>query len=156
MIRAAVLKVTKTIAEFRASSRKKYCVPAKVWFEPQKDLINFKSPNLGMFILGRTIDLSDSGMSLLVPAIRIKEDYLVGQDRTLNIELDLVGRKVRMTAIGRRYEPTESEVADDKFLVGIEIIEFREEDRKTYQHFLNNGNSIIKSMAASMEFGLDQ
>jgi hypothetical protein len=155
MIRDAVLKVTKTIAEFRASARKKYRVPAKVWFEPQKDLLNFKSPNLGMYLLGRTLDLSDSGMSLLVPAIRIKEDYLVGQDRTLNIELDLVGRKVRMTAIGRRYEPTESEITDDKFLVGIEIVEFRDEDRKTYQHFLNNGNKILKSMSSSMEFGLD-
>jgi PilZ domain-containing protein len=155
MIRDAVLKVTKTIAEFRASARKKYRVPAKVWFEPQKELLNFKSPNLGMYLLGRTLDLSDSGMSLLVPAIRIKEDYLVGQDRTLNIELDLVGRKVRMTAIGRRYEPTESEITDDKFLVGIEIVEFRDDDRKTYQHFLNNGNKILKSMSASMEFGLD-
>ena len=155
MIRDVVLKVTKTIAEFRASSRKKYRVPAKLWFEPQAELLNFKSPNLGMFILGRTSDLSDSGMSLYVPAIRINEDYLVGQDRIVNVELDLAGRKVRMKVAGRRYEPTDSQVKEDKFLVGVEIIEFRDEDRKTYQHFLNNGTNIIKSMSASMEFGLD-
>lgn len=155
MIRDALLRVTKTIAEFRASARKKYRVPARVWFEPQNEFLNFKSPNLGIFLIGRTRDLSATGVSFNVPAIRIKEDYLVGQDRILNMELDLAGRKVRMKLIGRRYESIESDATDDKYVVGAEIIEIREEDRRTYEHFLNHGNKIIKSMAASMEFGMD-
>lgn len=155
MIRDAVLKVTKTIAEFRASSRKRYRLPAKIWFEPQPNTVNFHSPNLGIFLIGRTRDLSTSGISFHLPAIRIKEDYLVGQDRILNVELDLAGRKVRMQVIGRRYEHTECERPDDKFLLGAEIVNIRDEDRRTYEHFLNHGNKIMKSMAASMEFGLD-
>jgi hypothetical protein len=156
MIRNAVLKVTRTIAEMRSSARKKYRLPMKVWFEPQVNTVNFVSPNAGIFLLGRTRDLSSTGISFFVPAIRIKEDYLVGQERILNIEIDLAGRKVRMKAIGRRYEPTESEVTDDKFVVGAEITEMRDEDRRTYEHFLNHGSKIMKSVAASMEFGLDQ
>lgn len=155
MIRDVVLKVAKTIAEFRASSRKKYRVPVKIWFEPEKNTVNFKSPNLGVFLLGRTSDLSTSGLSFHAPSIRIKEDYLVGQDRTLNMELDLAGRKVRMKVVGRRYEQIASEVTDDKYVVGAEIVEMRDEDRRIYEHFLNYGNKIMKSVAASMEFGLD-
>lgn len=155
MIRNAVLRVTKTIAEFRADSRKKYRVPVKIWFEPDANNLNFRSPNLGIFLLGRTRDMSHSGLSFFVPSIRIKEDYLVGQDRLLKMELDLAGRKVRMKVAGRRYETTENEITDDKYIVGAEIVEMADEDRKTYEHFLNHGNKIIKSMAASLEFGLD-
>lgn len=155
MIRNAVLRVTKTIAEFRADSRKKYRVPVKIWFEPDANNLNFRSPNLGIFLLGRTRDMSHSGLSFFVPSIRIKEDYLVGQDRLLKMELDLAGRRVRMKVAGRRYETTENEITDDKYIVGAEIVEMADEDRKTYEHFLNHGNKIIKSMAASLEFGLD-
>lgn len=155
MIRDAVLRVTKSIAEFRADSRKKYRVPVKIWFEPDANNLNFRSPNLGIFLLGRTRDMSHSGLSFFVPSIRIKEDYLVGQDRLLKMELDLAGRKVRMKVAGRRYETTENEITDDKYIVGAEIVEMADEDRKTYEHFLNHGNKIIKSMAASLEFGLD-
>jgi len=155
MIRDAVLRVTKTIAEFRADSRKKYRVPVKIWFEPDARYLNFHSPNLGIYLLGRTRDMSHSGLSFFVPSIRIKENYLVGQDRTLNMELDLAGRKVRMKVVGRRYEAIDGEVTDDKFVVGAEIIEMHDDDRKTYEHFLSNGNKIIKSVSASMEFGLD-
>ena len=155
MLRDAVLKVTRTLAEFRSSPRKKYRVPVKVWFEPERNTVNFVSPNIGIYLLGRTRDLSSTGISFHAPSIRIKEDYLVGQERILNVELDLAGRKVRMKVIGRRYEQTASEVTDDKFLVGGEIIEMRAEDRKTYEHFLNHGTKIMKSVGASMELGLD-
>ena len=60
-----------------------------------------------------------------------------------------------MKCMGRRYEPTESQITEDKFVVGAEIVEMRDEDRRTYEHFLNHGNKIMKSVAASMEFGLD-
>jgi len=156
MIRDAVLKVTRAFAEMRSSSRKNYRLPMKVWFEPVKNTVNFVSPNLGIFLLGKTRDLSTTGISFFVPAIRIKEDYLVGQERTLNVELDLAGRKVQMKVIGRRYESTENDAGDDRFVIGVEIVEMREEDRRTYEHFLNHGNKIMKSVAASMEFGLDQ
>jgi hypothetical protein len=139
----------------RASPRKKYQVPAKIWFEPQINTVNYTSPNLGIFLLGRTRDLSSTGVSLYLASIRIKEDYLVGQDRLLNLELDLAGRKVRMKLVGRRYEHTEGDTAEDKFIVGAQIVEMRDEDRKTYEHFLNHGNKIIKTMTASMELGLD-
>jgi hypothetical protein len=155
MIRDAVLRVTRTFAEMRASARKKYEVPAKVWFEPQFNTLNFKSPNTGIFVLGRTRDMSSTGVSFYLPAIRIKEDYLVGQDRLLNVELDLAGRKVRIKAVGRRYEHTDMDRTEDKFIVGVEIADMREEDRRTYEHFLNHGNKIIKTMTASMELGLD-
>jgi hypothetical protein len=156
MIRDAVLKVTKTIAAFRAHPRKKYRVPVKVWFEPDANTVNFKSPNLGVFLLGKTADLSLGGIAFYAPSIRIKEDYLVGQFRILNVELDLAGRKVHMKVVGRRYEQVASDlVTDDRYLVGAEIVEISNEDRKTYEHFLNHGNKIIKTMAASMELGLD-
>src|SRR6266700_3778662 len=102
MLRDAVLKVTKTIAALRAHPRKKYRVPVRVWFEPEANTVNFRSPNLGIFLLGRTSDLSAGGIAFYAPSIRIKEDYLVGQERILNVELDLAGRKVRMKVVGRR------------------------------------------------------
>ncbi len=150
MIREIVYKVTRTITQRRASARKMIPVPAKIWFEPEKLYLNYKSPNEGLFISGETSDMSATGIGFLVSAIRIREDYLVGQERILNVELDLAGRKVRMQVIGRRYERVGIHLSNEKYVIGAEILNMSDDNRKTYEYFLRNGNKLMKTMGAGV------
>ena len=101
---------------------------------------------------GETVDVSKTGIAFLVPQIRIKENYLVGQDRPLNVEIDLPGGKVRMRVVGRRYEREGIHLSDERYLVGAEIIDMSKQDRDTYNQFLRYGGKRGPRRPRGMRF----
>jgi len=90
-------------------------------------------------IYGETEDISRTGIGFIVPAIRIKEKYLVGQQRDLNVEIDLPTGKVYMRAIGCRYEKVGIHISAERFFVGAQIVSLSGPDRENYETFLTNG-----------------
>ena len=153
MIRSLVNKITGLIAERSHSPRKKCELPVRVWFDPMK-LAGFKVTSAeGIYMSGETVDLSKTGVAFMVPQIRIKENYLVGQERLLNVEIDLPGGKVRMRVIGRRYEREGIHISDERYMVGAEIVEMSKQDRDTYNQFLRYGGRRGRSGAPSLAQG---
>ena len=139
MIRSLVNKITGLIAERSHSPRRKCEAPVRVWFDPLK-LRGFTVTSAeGIYMSGETVDVSKTGIAFLVPQIRIKENYLVGQERPLNVEIDLPGGRVRMQVIGRRYEREGIHLSDERYLVGAEIVEMSKQDREIYNQFLRYG-----------------
>ncbi|HSU26163.1 MAG TPA: hypothetical protein VLI65_09285, partial [Pyrinomonadaceae bacterium] len=101
---------------------------------------------------GETVDMSDSGIGFLVSSIRINEKYLVGQNRPLNVELELAGKKVRMRVMGVRYERVGVHLSTEHYLIGAAIEEMAQKDRAAYEHFLNNGKKLLQSYKPALEF----
>ncbi len=155
MLRELVSRFSSTIAERRASVRKKYNVPVKVFFAPDKDGVKQVRSWDDAFLSGETADVSATGIGFVVSAIRIRDRYLVGQERTLNIELDLSGTKVRMQVRGRRYEKIGIHLSVEKYLVGAEIIAVDEADKSAYEHFLAHGHKSSGKLAAVLELGAE-
>ena len=151
MIRELVSRFSRTITERRASVRRKFTVPVKVCFAPEKNKANLTMSCEEAFLAGETVDLSESGIGFIVSSIRIKEKYLAGQERLLNVELDLAGKRVRMQVMGMRYERVGIHVSTEKYLVGAAIVEMNEEDRDAYDHFLNNGKKLMQNYSPAME-----
>ena len=152
MIRKLVSKLNKSITERVVSPRKKYEVPIKIWFEPDKSTGRLKSPE-SLIMTGETKDLSRSGVGFIVAAIRIQENYLVGGGRVLNAELDLPGGKIQMKIVGMRYEEVGQHISTARFLVGARITEMSPENREAYEHFLRYGN---KHKKGSLAYGIDK
>ena len=155
MIREIASLFSRTLIERRASVRRKHQVPVKVCFTPEKNTANLTASCEEQFLSGETIDVSETGIGFVVSTIRIKEKYLVGQARELNVELDLPGRKVMMRVLGRRYEKVGIHVSTEKYLIGAEITEMRSDDRLAYQVFLKNGNKMLKNVSPAFELGID-
>ena len=153
MIRKLVSKFSKSITERVVSPRKSYEVPIKIWFESDRNTGRLKTPVESMFITGETRDLSRSGIAFIVPAIRIHENYLVGQDRALHAELDLPNGKVGMEIVGRRYEQVGQHISTARFLVGAQITQMSKEDREAYDYFMRYGDQRKKG---SLELGVDK
>jgi len=107
----------------------------------------------GIYMSGETVDLSKTGVAFMVPQIRIKENYLVGHERVLNVEIDLPGGKVRMRVLGRRYEREGVHLTNERYMVGAEIVEMSKQDRESYHQFLRYGGKGRGSGAPSLAQG---
>ncbi|MEO8043207.1 MAG: PilZ domain-containing protein [Acidobacteriota bacterium] len=144
MLRELVSKFSVSWIERRASVRKKFELPVKVCFAPEKNPHNITVCEES-FLSGETVDLSESGVAFVVSSIRIKEKYLVGQERILHVEMDLAGKKVQMRVLGKRYERVGIHASTERYLVGAAITEMSADDRTKYEYFLRNGKKLLKT-----------
>ena len=127
------------------SSRRRHRAPIKIWFDADANTELARDVARSSCILGETVDISRTGIGFLVPSIRVKEKYLVGHERNLNIEIDLPTGKVLMRAIGRRYEKVGVHISTERFLVGAQILDLSGTDKENYETFLRNGNRPLRS-----------
>jgi hypothetical protein len=83
---------------------------------------------------GHTLDISASGLGLIVPAIRIGEHYLTGEDKKLALKLDLPDGAVEMKVAPVRYESLDEHQTERGYLIGVRIIEITPEHQALYIH----------------------
>lgn len=92
---------------------------------------------------GHTLDVSATGLALIVPAIRIGEHYLAGSDRRLHLKLDLPNGPVEMTLTPVRYESLDETQEETGYLIGARITEMADADRASFEEF------VTKTLARS-------
>lgn len=142
------------MAERVASVRYRREVPIKLSFAPLGKTGDLTAAPQVLFITGETKDLSHSGIAFTVASIRIKENYLVGEGRALNVELDLPNGKVAMKVVGQRYERVGEHISTTRYLVGASIVQMTDENREAYEDFLRFGSQ--KGNTGRLKFGVDQ
>ena len=91
---------------------------------------------------GHTLDVSTTGLALVVPAIRIGEHYLAGADRKLHVKLELPSGPVEMKVAAVRYESLED---DTGYLIGARILELSDTDRVSFETYVAK---VMKKLAA--------
>ncbi len=92
---------------------------------------------------GYTYDLSQGGISFIVPAIRIGNDYLTGDNRRLHIVLELpAARQISFQAVAVRYHQIEANDGGGNndgrknYLVGARIAKIDEDTSRILTDFL--------------------
>jgi hypothetical protein len=153
MLREIATRFTKVIAERRAAPRKKVSVAVRVRFAPVSGSVGHIRNAEKLQLCGSTFDLSSCGVGLILPAIRIDQNYLVGEDRLLIVEIDIHDRTVIMKVIGRRYEEIGVHLSVKRFLVGAEIVEMAPTDRAAYEYFVKNARKLKKKLGDVLELG---
>lgn len=139
MIRELITRLNKSLSEKMVPSRRIFAAPMKVWFDPEVKSERGLEIARAACIIGETVDISRNGIAFSVPFIRIKEKYLVNQDRTLNVEIDLPDGKVFMQMLGKRYEKVGMHSSMERFLVGATITSLTGTDKELYESFLKSG-----------------
>ena len=76
-------------------------------------------PSAGL--AGLTRDVSDGGLALLLPAVRVGGRYLVGDGIKLRITLKLEGASARLYGTPVRYEQPDGAPPDARYLVGVRL-----------------------------------
>ena len=85
---------------------------------------------------GHTLDLSDSGLALIVPKITLSEHHLVGENRGLNVKLELPTGPLQMQVLPVRYESLEEHPTEAGFLIGVRILGMSDADRARYMEYI--------------------
>jgi hypothetical protein len=85
---------------------------------------------------GHTLDVSLTGLALIVPAIRIGEHYLTGSDRRLHVKLELPGGPVEMIVTPVRYESLDENQEESGYLIGALIGEMADSDRASFEEYV--------------------
>jgi hypothetical protein len=153
MLREIATRFSRVIAERRAAPRKKVSVAVRVRFAPVCGSVGHLRNSEKFHLSGSTYDISSCGVGLILPAIRIDQNYLVGEGRLLIVEVDIHDRTVIMKVIGRRYEEIGVHLSVKKFLVGAEIVEMAPTDKAAYEYFLKNARKLGKKLGDVLELG---
>ena len=101
LMRSIVARLHKFIGDRRRAPRHRLRIPFKLSLGGFKSNINGaqRSPMLE----GYTRDVSETGLALVLPSIRIGEHYLMGEGRTLRITLEFPTGPIQLDAVPVRY-----------------------------------------------------
>ncbi|MFN2491962.1 MAG: PilZ domain-containing protein [Pyrinomonadaceae bacterium] len=85
---------------------------------------------------GHTLDISASGLALIVPAITLGEHHLVGENRSLNVRLELPADSLQLKVSPVRYESLDEHETETGYLIGARILEMTDEDRERFMRYV--------------------
>ncbi len=85
---------------------------------------------------GHTLDISASGLALIVPAITLGEHHIVGENRTLNVNLQLPEGPIDLKVTPVRYESLEEHETETGYLIGVKILEISDGDRAKFAKYV--------------------
>lgn len=155
-LRKFVSSISDQIRSRINSSRRDLNVPISISFEPENNTGRLTIKREILSIKGETKDLSATGIAFLVDSIRLREHYLVGEDRILDAELDLPNGKIRMKLIGQRYEQVGQHLSVSQYLIGATIKSMTPLDKDLYEEFLRYGNKLKDDKNKSLELGINK
>lgn len=156
MIRNLVSRLNRSVTKQIVAQRRELHLPIKISIIPDRATGRLSSAAVPepLSIRGETKDLSKTGIAFVVSAIRIKEYYLVGENRTLKAEIDLPdGTKLQMQLIGQRYEQINIHDSVSEYLIGARITQMNENERDVFEEFLKTGG---KSKAGVLQLKTGQ
>ena len=124
--------VTERRGARRRSARYAARIPFNVSVSDPKRSSGAAGGNPAPSLAGRTRDLGEGDLNLVVPSIRIGGDYITLKENRLSIRLELPGGAVSLIATAARFEQLEGEGGGEGFLVGVRIEEMSDDDRERY------------------------
>jgi hypothetical protein len=134
--RAIVSRLRQYVGDRRHSTRRKARLAFSLsLISPTKNLNGTQRISS---MAGYTLDLSENGLALVVPAITLGDHHLVGENRSLSLKLDLPDEPVVMQVTPVRYERLEEHASGTGYLIGVKITLMDEESRARYAEYVAN------------------
>jgi hypothetical protein len=87
-------------------------------------------------IEGHTRDISADGVALVLPAIRIGDHYLAGENHPLLVHLQLPDQMIEIHTVAVRYDSFADEGETAGYIVGARITQLGQEDRELFVAYL--------------------
>jgi hypothetical protein len=88
---------------------------------------------------GHTRDISVNGLALNVPQVHLDGHHLAAGERELQLRLELPGGPISMVVVPSRYERLEESELGCNYLIGAQISQIDDEDRRRYLSLIAQG-----------------
>lgn len=85
---------------------------------------------------GHTLDLSSTGLALVVPTIIVNEHHLVGENRNMYVKLELPDGPLEINVVPIRYEKLEDHPTETGYLIGARLGNVEEADRARFSEYV--------------------
>jgi len=135
LARSFVSQLRRFVGDRRHSKRYKAQLVFNLWLAGTASSRNGSRRNNTLH--GHTLDVSTTGLALVVPAILLGEHHLIGENRRLHLELELPAGSVRMQVTPIRYESLEEHKTETGYLIGTKIVEMDENDRQRFAEYVS-------------------
>jgi hypothetical protein len=89
-------------------------------------------------LLGFTRDLSETGMTLLLPSLRLGGAYLTDIESYLEVKLELPGGAITIRTASVRFEQLPRREADCSYLLAVRIVNMQHDERDRYIAYLKS------------------
>ncbi len=128
LIRTIASRLRELVGNRRRSPRRGVRLPVFV------SLLDNATGDAPPGVAGHTHDASESGLAVILPAIRVGGRYLAGDGVTLRLTLKLPETSARLYGTPVRYERLDEGQPDAGFLVGIRLND--DGDRALFSEYL--------------------
>lgn len=141
MIRAMTMRLRMYVKERRRVLRREARFEAHLPFivtllgtakDPEKSLPDAPA------LVGYTRDLSETGLTLLLPSVRIGDGYLTDMESYLGVKLQIPGGAVAMLTVSVRFEQLSQKEAGCGYLLAVRIVKMQDEERERYNGYLTS------------------
>src|SRR5947199_7655548 len=92
-------------------------------------------------LIGYTRDVSETGLTLLLPSVRVGNAYLTDAVSRLEVKLEVPGGTVKMLATSVRFEQLARKEAGCGYLLAVHIIEMQKDEHERYSQYLKTAGS---------------
>lgn len=92
-------------------------------------------------LVGHTRDLSETGLTLLLPSVRIGDAYLTDGGSYLGVKLQLPSGPVAMLTVSVRFEQLPQKEDECGYLLAVRIIKMQDGERERYLAYLSSSES---------------
>ena len=131
-LRRIASRLRELVADRRRSPRHRVSLPVSV------SLLDAEASAEPVLVQGRTRDVSEDGLGVVLPHIRVGGRYLVGDSVTLRITLKLPDAYARLYGTPVRHEKLDADGPDAGFFVGIRLTDTDERDRALFVNYIKS------------------
>jgi hypothetical protein len=136
LARSLVSRLRQYLGDRRHQKRQKVSLPFNLSLSsPARSLNGTRRVSV---MEGHTMDVSPNGVSLIIPKITLGEHHLVGENRSLNVKLELPDGPVEMQVLPIRYESLEDHETETGYLIGGRIVSMPDGDREKFAEFVSS------------------
>jgi c-di-GMP-binding flagellar brake protein YcgR len=88
-------------------------------------------------IKGHTLDLSSTGLALIVPSIIVNEHHLVGENRNMYVTLEFPDGPIELNVTPIRYERLDEHPTETGYLIGVKLSKVEGTVRSRFQDYVS-------------------
>lgn len=86
---------------------------------------------------GHTLDLSSTGLALIVPTIIVNEHHLVGENRNMYLKLELPDSSLELNVVPIRYERLDDHPTETGYLIGVKLGNVEQQDATRFRDYVS-------------------
>jgi hypothetical protein len=86
---------------------------------------------------GHTLDLSSTGLALIVPTIIVNEHHLVGENRNMYLKLELPDSSLELNVVPIRYERLDDHPNETGYLIGVKLGNVEQQDVTRFRDYVS-------------------